>query len=52
VTGTAARHFLPTNYNNGTRSGPEKPNEILGCIPSLQVLEMGKNSLRPYGRHY
>ncbi|KAG8336668.1 hypothetical protein J6590_041037 [Homalodisca vitripennis] len=26
--------------------------EILGCVPSLQALEMGKNSLRPYGRHY
>ncbi|KAG8333640.1 hypothetical protein J6590_106533 [Homalodisca vitripennis] len=24
--------------------------EILGCVPSLQALEMGKNSLRPYGR--
>ncbi|KAG8252164.1 hypothetical protein J6590_064195 [Homalodisca vitripennis] len=26
--------------------------EILGCVPSLQALEMGKNLLRPYGRHY
>ncbi|KAG8313560.1 hypothetical protein J6590_002032 [Homalodisca vitripennis] len=26
--------------------------EILGCVPKLQALEMGKNSLRPYGRHY
>ncbi|KAG8338028.1 hypothetical protein J6590_009304 [Homalodisca vitripennis] len=26
--------------------------EILGCVQKLQALEMGKNSLRPYGRHY
>ncbi|KAG8262360.1 cuticle pigmentation [Homalodisca vitripennis] len=26
--------------------------EILGCVLSLQALEMGKISLRPYGRHY
>ncbi|KAG8338488.1 hypothetical protein J6590_000158 [Homalodisca vitripennis] len=26
--------------------------EILSCVPSLQALEMGKNSLRPYGRYY
>ncbi|KAG8260152.1 hypothetical protein J6590_103298 [Homalodisca vitripennis] len=36
---------------NGTRSGPENRAEILGCVPSLQALEMGKNSLRPHGRH-
>ncbi|KAG8295883.1 hypothetical protein J6590_070286 [Homalodisca vitripennis] len=26
--------------------------EILACVPRLQALELGKNSLRPYGWHY
>ncbi|KAG8325426.1 hypothetical protein J6590_067877 [Homalodisca vitripennis] len=44
----------PTNYNKIMERALGRRNraEILGCVPSLQPLEMGKNSLRPYGRHY